>query len=77
MEDAARPYPPDTGGNLERVGVAGLLAPVSPCYDGIASFYYVCVERLLPCAVLLFIGGYYARMDHLGIIVDINTFSFG
>lgn len=31
----------------------------------------------MPCAVLLFIGGYYARMDHLGIFVDINTFSFG
>lgn len=38
MEDAARPYPPDTGGNLERVGVAGLLAAVNLCYGGIASF---------------------------------------
>lgn len=31
----------------------------------------------MPCAALLFIGVYYARMDHLGISVDINTFSFG
>ena len=38
MEDAARPYPPDTGGNLEREGVAGLLAAVSLSYGGIASF---------------------------------------
>lgn len=38
MEDAARPYSPDTGDNLERADVAGLLAPLSPCYGGVASF---------------------------------------